>query len=102
MTTEHITMEALEGALRADVPEPDAAFAERLGARVREGFPRRRLPRPRTLAFAGAAASLLVAVGVAVSKRSRLKLHEPINPWGVSWRASERSNFAGPAPSAAT
>jgi hypothetical protein len=59
--------------LRADAPEADPDFARRLRGHLDQGFGRegrRRLPRltrRQGLAFGGAAASLLVAVAVAVS-----------------------------------
>jgi hypothetical protein len=61
-------------ALEAESELPDEAFARELSARVRAGFPRERrrprfppLPRGRTLALSGAAATLLIVVGVALS-----------------------------------
>jgi hypothetical protein len=72
-TSEDATIERefpeLATALRADVAVPTPAFSESLGARVREDFPRERRwrpPRARTIGLAGAAASLLVAVGLAL------------------------------------
>lgn len=62
-------LQELELVLRSDVPRPDPAYAEQLGRRVSEGFPRkrRRLPRRRTLALAGATASFALAAGIAAS-----------------------------------
>src|SRR5919109_2551865 len=59
--------------LREDAPEPEPAFAARLGARVRAGFPRRRrlpqLRRPPTPVLAGAGAVLLAgAVAVPLTR----------------------------------
>jgi hypothetical protein len=73
-------LQELALALQAEAPEPDPAFGADLLRRLREGFRDptagpgwrrlaglRRLPRARTLAFAGGGASLLVAAVVAVS-----------------------------------
>ncbi len=62
-------LQDLERALRSDLPQPDPQFAERLGNRAREGFPRKRrsLPRRRTLAIATATASAVLGVAVAAS-----------------------------------
>lgn len=68
-------LEEMALALAAQAPEPRAELADRLGERVREGFPRpRRVPRPALpklrrppmIALAGAA-SILAALAVAVS-----------------------------------
>jgi hypothetical protein len=58
-------MELLEAVLREDAPRPDPVFAQRLDARVAEGFPRerRRLrPPPLMPALATATAVLVIAV----------------------------------------
>ena len=67
-------------ALEAESELPDEDFARRLGERVAEGFPRaRRVPRAwaigplrgRALALTGAAATLLVVIGVALAVSMR-------------------------------
>jgi hypothetical protein len=74
-------------ALEAESELPDEAFARELGERVAAGFPRgrrmraagirARATRGRALAFAGAAASLLVVIGVALSVSGERQAERP-------------------------
>jgi Domain of unknown function (DUF4349) len=66
--------------LQADTVEPDPAYAERLGRRVEEGFPRRpswrlpstwSLPSPRRLLPAGAALMTVLVIGIGLASIDR-------------------------------
>ena len=70
MSGPDIELEQLEAALRADSPEPSAAFAAELDRRVAEGFPkprRRRLSVPRLWPALAAATTLIVVAVVSLS-----------------------------------
>jgi Domain of unknown function (DUF4349) len=76
-------LQELALALRDDAPEPAEAFAETLAAHVRDGFPRERrrrlrlqVSRRRVMWAAGTAASLAVAVVVAVNLQSDPELQD--------------------------
>ena len=80
-------LQELALALRDDRPDPDAEFAEILSARVRDGFPRERRWRPRVPAMrprvmwaAGVAASLAVAIVVAVNLQQEPTPQDAVAP----------------------